>query len=57
MVLLVSPNGTPKVERDAPRLVETNNLTVQFDIQSIRGDRHFDNTGKGPLVIERLTST
>jgi hypothetical protein len=37
------------------RLVKAANLTVQFDIQPIRGDRHLDNEGVFPLVGERLT--
>jgi len=53
MVLLISRNGTAKVERDAPRLVKIYNLTVQFDIQSIRGDGYLDNKGIFLLVGER----
>jgi hypothetical protein len=41
--------------RDATRFVKGNNLTVQFDIQSIRGDRHLDNKGLFPLVGGGLT--
>jgi hypothetical protein len=37
------------------QLVKTDNLTVQFDIQSIRGDGHLDNKGVFRLVGRRLT--
>jgi hypothetical protein len=59
-----STNGSNFVRRgilyvqigaDAMRLVKAANLTVQFDIQPIRGDRHLDNEGVFPLVGERLT--
>jgi hypothetical protein len=55
MVLLVSPNGTPKVKRDAPRLVKPDNLAIQFGVQPIRGDRHLNNKGIFLLVGERFT--
>jgi hypothetical protein len=57
ITLLVSPNGASKSGRGAARLVKGNNLTVQFDIQSIRGDRHLDNKGVFPLVGGRLTGS
>jgi hypothetical protein len=54
--LPVSPNGASKSRRDASRLVKTDDLTVQSDIQSIRGDRDLNNKGVFPLVCKRLTS-
>jgi len=57
ITLLVSPNGASKSGRDPTRFVKGNNLTVQFDIQSIRGDRHLDNKGVFPLVGGRLTGS
>src|SRR5262249_49339438 len=36
------------------RLVKTDNLIVQFDIQSIRGDRHLDNKGVFPSLATAL---
>jgi len=56
IALLVSPNGASQSGPDAVRLVKNNNLTVQFDIQSVRGDRHLDNKGVFPLVGDRLTA-
>jgi hypothetical protein len=56
IALLVSPNGPSKSGLDAPRLVKSNNPSVQFDIQSIRGDRHLDNKRVFPLVGGRLTA-
>jgi hypothetical protein len=54
--LLVSPDGASMSRRDATRLVKTNNPTVQFNIQPIRGDRHLDDKGEILLVSERLTA-
>jgi len=56
MVSLVSPNGLSESEWDVASLVKTNNLTVQFEIQSIRGDRHLDNKGVFALVGDRLAA-
>lgn len=55
IALLVSLNGASKSGRDAARVMKTNNLAVQFDVQSIRGDRYLDNKGAFPLVDARLT--
>ena len=54
--LPASECSTSKSRRGVVRLVKTDNLTVQFDIQSIRGDGHLDNKGVFRLVGGRLTS-
>jgi hypothetical protein len=56
IALLVSPDGASISRRDAARLVKTDNPTVQFNVQPIRGDRHLDDKGKLLLVSERLTA-
>src|ERR1700745_2101281 len=53
--LPVSERSTSKSQRGVVQLVKTDNLTVQFDIQSIRGDGHLDNIGVFRLVGGRLT--
>jgi len=54
IALLVSPNDASKSGRHAARLVKTDNLIVQSDIQSSHSDRHLDNKGVFPLVGDRL---
>src|SRR5262249_25272699 len=56
ITLSVAEYCTSKSGREAARLVKTNNLTVQFDNQSVRGDRHLDNKGVFPLIGSRLTA-
>jgi hypothetical protein len=56
ITLLISPNGASKSRRNAPRPVKSNNLTVQLDIQTVRGDRHLDNKGVFPLVGDGFTA-
>ena len=51
----LSPNGASKSGRDSARLVKTDNLTVQFEIQSLRGDGHLDNKRVITLIGDRLT--
>src|SRR6516165_3052553 len=53
--LPLSECSASKSRRGVVRLVKTDNLTVQFDIQSIRGDGHLDNKGVFRLVGGRLT--
>src|SRR6516225_6506082 len=53
--LPVSECSTSKSQCGVVQLVKTDNLTVQFDIQSIRGGGHLDNKGVFPLVDVRLT--
>jgi hypothetical protein len=53
--LPVSECSTSKSQRDVVPLVKIDNLTVQFDIQSIRVDGHLDNKGVFRLVGGRLT--
>jgi hypothetical protein len=55
--LPVSERSTSKSQRGVVQLVKTDNLTVQFDIQSIRGDGHLDNKGVFRLVGGRLTGS
>ena len=44
-----------KSRRDAVGVVKTDNLTIQLEIQSIRGDRHLDNKGVPSFVGDCLT--
>src|SRR3974377_122913 len=53
--LSASECSTSKSRRGVVRLVKIDDLTVQFDIQSIRGDGHIDNKGVFRLVGGRLT--
>jgi hypothetical protein len=48
--LPVSECSASKSQRGVVPLVKTDNLTVQFDIQSIRVDGHLDNKGVFRLV-------
>jgi hypothetical protein len=55
--LPVSKCCTSMSRLNAARFMKTDNLTVQFAIQSIRGDEHLDNKGVFFLVGDRLTGS